>query len=273
MGKEVFFRDPKSVAHRIRQLRGMKASFKMRQTNYTTVIEFPNGDKEHYLYTLRSRDVFVAHRKIGKEAIPNYVEADFEGHCKYFVLNSERVLDLRMRPQPVYNLDLRSAYPSVLRRFGLISDKTFDYLMRLDKNDRLAAIGMFAGRKTVFTVRDGELMNLEEVESEYKNVFFLPAYVVDEVMSDCMRVLGEDFIYYWFDGIYYTNQRRIRDLEGYLGQTGLHWKVHRLSKFKLVDRGEVVDVSFEEPGKGAKAFSLPRRDHILEGRRLIEMEF
>jgi len=272
--KEVFFRDPAQVAHRLRQLRGMRASFKMRQTNYTTVIEFPAGFKEQYIYTRRSLDVFKAHRIIGKEAIPNYVEADFEGHCRYFSIDAEKVMDLRLNPEPVYNFDLRTAYPTVLRNYGLIGDKTFKYLMRLGKVDRLASIGMFASRRTVFSVFEGELVNLEEVESEYKNIFFLPAYVTDEIMGACRALLGGDFLYYWFDGIYYTGRTRGRELSAFVRDNyHMDFKIKRLDSFLLVDRGAVVDISFMEPGRGKKRFSLPKRSAISEGRRLIESVF
>lgn len=274
MSKEVFYRSPQHVAARIRQLKAMAASFIVRQSNYTTVIEFPTGAKEMYLYQLRGLDVFKANKVIAKEAVPKYIEADFEGGCHYFVIDADKVYCLKASPEPVYNLDLRAAYPTVLKNMGLITDKTYKYLMRLGKEDRLAAIGMFASRKTVFTVKAGELMNLEEVESEWKNIFFLPAYVTDEIMRGCMRLLGEDFIYYWFDGIYYTGRHRTAELEELVrGTYGMEYKVHHLEKFKLVDRGMVVDISFTEPGKGDKAFSLPKREKIMTDRKLIEDVF
>lgn len=270
--KEQFYRDPIEVRDRIKALKLCKLSFKVVQTNYTTTIIFPNEEKEMYLTTIRSIGVFKANKIIQKEAVPNYIEADFEGRCEYYDLNSEKFLDLAHNPEQVYNIDLKAAYPTALKRYGLISEKTYKMLLRMDKLDRLASIGMFASRKVVFHINQGELMNLTEEQGKYKNIFFLAAYATDEVMKNCREIIGgNDFVFYWFDGIYFTGREKIKAVSEYLkGSTDIDFRQVWLQDFKANDVGEYIKISFKERSKGEKSFSLPKRQTISNHRSIIE---
>jgi hypothetical protein len=269
--KEQFYRDPAQVAHRINTLKLMKANFIVKQSNYTTTIIFPTGAKEMYLQNLRSLDVFKANKVIAREAVPNYIEADFEERLEYYGINSDKFLEVRQDKPAIYNIDLSAAYPTALKNFGLISEKTFKYLMRLDKLDRLACIGMFASRKTVYTIKHGEFMNVETEESEHKNIFYLPAYVTDEIMKNCRLTIGEpDFLFYWFDGVYFTGKRHFKQLEEHLNDVfKMPFKFQKLSKFKAQDTGNTIKLEFWEPKKGFKQFALPKKQTLVNINQMI----
>lgn len=269
--KETFYRDPAAVSHRIKTLKLLKADFVVKQSNYTTTIIFSNGSKEMYLNNIRSLDVFKANKIIAREAVPNYIEADFEERLEYYGLNADKFLEVQKDKPPVYNIDLTAAYPTALLNMGLISEKTFRYLMRLDKMDRLACIGMFASRKTVYTIKAGEFMNVTTEESEHKNIFFLPAYITDEIMKSCRQQIGEqDFLFYWFDGVYFTGKKHFAHLEEILTEVfKMKFKFQKLQDFKARDTGEFIKLEFSEPKKGFKQFALPKKQTLANFNDLI----
>lgn len=268
---ETFYRDAQEVSKRIQTLRLMKANFVVKQSNYTTTIVFPNGDRELYVNELRSMDVFRANKVIAKEAIPKYVEADFESKLEYYGINPEKFLSIRKDKPPIYNLDLSAAYPTALKNLDLISKSTFDYLMTLNKIDRLASIGMFASKKTIYTINEGEFMNVDTEESEWKNIFYLPAYITDEVMKHCRESIGEqDFIFYWFDGIYFTGKKHYKTLQKNLKEKfKMPFKFQQLQKFQAKDTGEFIRLQFQEPKKGMKQFSIPKKNQMVKANDLI----
>jgi len=269
--KETFYRDPEQVAHRINTLKLLKANFILKQSNYTTTIIFPNGSKELYVNKMRSMNVFKANKVIAKEAIPKYIEADFEERLEYYGINPAKFLEVRIEKPPIYNIDLRAAYPTALKNLGLISEKTYKYLLRLDKLDRLACIGMFAAKKTVYTISQGEFVNVETEESEHKNIFYLPAYITDEIMKACRRTIGEaDFLFYWFDGVYFTGKRHFKTLAKELTETfKIDFKFQQLRNFKAQDTGETIKLEFTEPKKGFKQFAIPKRQTLINANDLI----
>jgi len=50
----------------------------------------------------------------------------------------------------IFNIDIKSAYATILKNDGLITQKTFDFINRLPKQERLTAVGMLAGKKNIF---------------------------------------------------------------------------------------------------------------------------
>jgi hypothetical protein len=269
--RQQFYRDPIDVRNRIHALRSIGATFKVHQTNYTTTIVFPDDSKELYLTTLRSLNVFKANKLIQKEAVPQYIEADFEGRCEYYDINSEKVMELRLSRAQVYNIDLKAAYPSILRGYGLISDKTYRILLKMDKLDRLASIGMFASRKTIFTIKNGHFMNVTEEQGDYKNIFFLPAYVTDEIMKGCREIIGyNDFIFYWFDGIYFTNRNKVKEVSEWIRKNyNIDLREVFLEDFRAEDEGDIIKIEFKERSKGKKTFSLPKKETIRNHKSII----
>lgn len=269
--QQQFYRDPKEVSQRIHTLRLMKASFIVKQSNYTTIIVFPNGEKEMYLNQVRSLDVFKANKVIAKEAVPKYIEADFESKLEYYGINPSKFLEIKKDKPTIYNVDLSAAYPTALKNLGLITDRTFRYLMKLNKLDRLASIGMFASKKTIYTIKEGEFVNVDTEESQWKNIFYLPAYITDEVMKHCRDTIGEqDFVFYWFDGIYFTGKKHFKTLEKNLKeQFNMPFKFQQLDKFKAEDTGAFIKLEFYEPKKGFKRFCIPKKQTMLNANEMI----
>lgn len=269
--RQQFYRDPKEVSQRIKTLRMMKASFMVKQSNYTTTIVFPNGEKEMYLNQIRSLDVFKANKIIGKEAIPKYVEADFEGKLEYYGINPAKFLEIKHDKPAIYNIDLSAAYPTALKNLDLITEKTYKYLMKLNKLDRLASIGMFASKKTIYTIKEGEFVNVNQEESQWKNIFYLPAYITDEVMKHCRDAIGEqDFVFYWFDGIYFTGKKHFNTLEKNLKEIfKMPFKFQQLKKFKAEDNGSFIKLEFFEPNKGFKRFTIPKKKTMINANEMI----
>ena len=114
-------------------------------------------------------------------------------------------------------------------------------------------------------------MNLETEESQWKNIFFLPAYITDEVMKHCRTLIGEsDFIFYWFDGIYFTGKRHFKKLEkDLLEKFKMPFKFQQLKKFKAEDAGDIIRLEFYEPKKGFKKFSIPKKQTTISANDLI----
>lgn len=100
-------------------------------------------------------------------------------------------------------IDIKAAYPSVLKNTGIITPETYDVLMKLKKLDRLKAIGMLASEKMRLIFEDGKLKRTEKgAEAKYKDIYFFAAYEIGEILHELSQINKEDFLFYWFDGIY-----------------------------------------------------------------------
>ena len=200
---------------------------------------------------------FAAHSKIKKD-----------------IKESELIIDLIPRDaisyfsKPRANLDykkamlidINNAYPSVLLRNEIIKPDTFEFLMKINKIDRLRAIGMLATNKMKLTIQNGEVIATEKIyNEELGNYYFFCCYEIGELLKQCENTAGNDFLFSWFDGIYIKHNH---NTAAYIMETiedaGYLYKKIQLDKFKTTanKKNNSLKIQWIEKDKEEKTLIL-----------------
>lgn len=125
--------------------------------------------------------------------------------------------------------DVNHAYWRIAYLEGVITEKTYKKgLLIKDKAIRLAALANLASAKEYQIIKDGEFTNKTVVlkydpilQKIYNNI----RYCCYEHMMTMAKLLGEDFICYKTDCIYYVdNPENRKKVQEYLDIFGLEWK-------------------------------------------------
>jgi len=172
----------------------------LEMTGYTDSVISQTGQKTIIAEGNTKNRTFAASKKI----VSDYLESNIilenipVDAIKYFKYkNQEFNYDLAIL------IDIKAAYPSVLKNTGIIKEETFNYLMKLPKLERLKSIGMLASEKIKMTFEKGKLIKTEKgKEAIYKDIYFYAAFETGEILHELSQINKEDFLFYWFDGIY-----------------------------------------------------------------------
>lgn len=157
--------------------------------------------------------MFAAYNKIKSDIKLLPVKVDYE-YVKYH--NTGFIYD-KIYCDKVYMVDVSSCYATILKNKGLISVETYNYLCSIPKKERLAAVGMMAGRKNVFSINEkGEIANHVVKKSEYADYFFYCVQETYRIMDECKRLLGNDYLFSWVDAIYFNGYKNVNIVMDYL---------------------------------------------------------
>lgn len=229
-----------------------KEDFTLTSSNYTTQIETLEN-KWKYVANIQSNRTFAAFAKIKSDLkgkiIPNIDRNDLI----YFQHDFKESMYI----ESVINVDIKSAYATVLRNDGFISEKTFKYLQKATKPERLASVGMLASKKEIFEFKSGIPISAEEKISENSGLFFHAVQRTYEVMSELKKICERNYLYTWVDGIYFlpNDNSRFRCIN-YLSDLNFKYSVDVLEEFEVKVKPESILVTFKKDGK-RKVFNLP----------------
>lgn len=237
--------------------------FKMIVSNYTTEIK---SDYIHirYLKNAKSSMAFMAYSKVQKDVKGKECkEADVQ-YLKYYQTGfnfSDIYAD------ELYNIDIKSAYASILLNDGYITQGTFDFMAKLPKQERLAAVGMLAGRKHIFHYDEkGEQLSFEEVKNPNGKYFFYAVEKTFEVMDYAKMILGNSYCFSWVDSVYFSDKEKAFEV-----QTMLADKFKLKSSFDVLNEFEVktiiknseqkyYNLRYRKGERIVKNFSIPYPD-------------
>lgn len=229
-----------------------KQSFQLSSSNYTTGIKsdaFPGK----YVAQLQSNRAFAAFAKLKKAVKDKPVPDISNDDVRYFQHNFRKDIYI----DTVFNIDIKSAYATVLFKDGLIDADTFAYLSKSSKQDRLSSVGMLASRKEVFEFKNGSPVSEEEIVSPLSGFFFYAVQKTFEIMDELRRICGMDYLYTWVDGIYFLpNDEVRRSCIDYLDSTGYKFSSDVLQEFEVKIKQDVILVTFKKENK-LKIFNLP----------------
>jgi len=240
--------------------------FEMTVTNYTTRIKSSYCDN-HFLRSAQSNRMFAAYAKLKKDVSAKPVPVVDRLNVKYF----DTGFNSNLRLSTVYNFDLKSAYATCLFINGFISKETFNYLGTLPKLDRLAAIGMLAGRKSVFNINeDGNVTDETTNVSPFENFFFYCVDEVSKVMQYAASYMGNSFLFTWVDGIYFNPEETAarsfyKIVSPYFIDKGYKTSFDILNNFVCESKNDCWNVSFMKDGK-PKIFNIPKKEVQLKKR-------
>ena len=181
-------------------LKEMKSDFKLEASNYTAKI---TTNTTQITFTMKSLELcaFIAHGKIKndlKKFTANEIPIIETGLLEYYNQNLRSEI-----LQNVLNFDLTKAYPTILYKDGFISIDTFNYLCKINKDNRLAAIGMLARKKNITIFQDGKPILIDIEKKETSNYFFYCVKKTHQIIMEIKEALNLRFLFSWVDGIYF----------------------------------------------------------------------
>jgi hypothetical protein len=257
-------RDSLALKNYVKFLRDNKKTFVVRHGTYTTTVETQHGKNKYETHQFSDR-VFIAAAMIRKDVVNSemgqrimelpHEKINFGHHQKLEPFKADEVL----------NIDISGAYATCLYVNGLITDKTFKYLKKLRKDERLPSVGMLAKSACLWKYDVGECVDIVVERSKTAQVFYYLIEEINYVMRSIQWELGKHFYFYWVDGVFFakdTPKRLITNVENLLTSKNYLYKYEEVKNFKLsknkqgvytidmVKNGEIKKYQFQDTNNG-----------------------
>lgn len=259
---------------KLQQLSRQRKSFRMVQTAGMARFEMEDGvvwecsrrKKDFKFLGLVSklrREVSKCLEKKGEGFTPEEVPVE---KIPYFMYNKALMSGLvevnqTMELTNVMEYDITKAYYQAGYRLGYISREFYEECLELDKPIRLKLMGTLATQQTVAVFKDGKETGFNVVRNEaHTKVWFHICWYVARCMYQFMTALGDDFLFYWVDGIYF-DARGKETADEFVHYAGMEYDF----RFTKEDVEKIVVTGREEgnlvevfKNGGVKPFNLPR---------------
>lgn len=238
-------------------LKSIGIPFEMIASNYTVLFK-AEGLEKKFVSSMQGNRTFACFAKLKSELKSKPVPEIDKDALSYFVHDFKH----DMYVGDVINIDLKSAYATVLFRDNLISENCYRYICKGTKQERLVSVGMLASKKQHFKFDGGYITGMpEEIISEYSNFFFYAVKRTGEIMSELKAICGNDYLFTWVDGIYVLpNDKTIQDCHRYLESIDFNYSTEPLRDFEVKITPKHVSINFLKLSKGEwtpKPFNLP----------------
>ena len=244
-------RKPQNVDEIVNFFNKLGDSYRIHHGTYSTVIETENG-KVKFAGTKFNNRVFIAAKLVVKDVL-NSERGPLIMQTTWPRSNFQNKENLQpFRSKKILNIDISGAYASCLKVNELITDKTFSYLQKLKKDERLPAVGMLARTFTVFTYECGELTDVEVQRSATAQVFFYLIAEINNVMQAVEYELGKYFYFYWVDGIFFsydTPGHIVKAVEAILADRGYRFKYESVENFSLKRSRDIYTINMIKNGE------------------------
>jgi hypothetical protein len=244
------FKNPQLQESIIKQYKEAGLDFQVKHSNYNTQI-IGQESVIKFIQTEHSIKVFIAYNKIvadlkksdktveilqGEWSTENFDSKNGLKPCSY---------------KTVLNLDITSAYPYCLFINKLITLDTFNYLMALPKNERLPAIGMIAKKSVWIDYQKGKATTWDVKTGEYANIFFFVIQQITDLMAWAADIAGEDFLFYWVDGIFLKptiSKKKLQEITGIFAEQGYYYKYENVKNFSVVRENDKLYINMIKNG-------------------------
>ena len=175
---------------------------------------------------------YIMKNKLVESIPPNYKSTK---EIKYIAL-SKQVEAGEVFDAP-YSIDINGAYWDSAFKGGWLSYELYLQGLEMEKTIRLASLGSFA--KRIFQIEfNGKRERLTGVkEPEYPQVFFNQAKTINRVMEACRRAAGDDFLFYWTDGVYVKNKAAAERCQAVLERKNYGFKTEKLARIIRLPNG------------------------------------
>jgi len=196
--------------------------FTIQHGTYTTKIHKPTGILTFSTIEFRPK-VFIAANMVKRDATRSDKGKEIMTHTyhKNNYANSDTT-ELYLADE-VWNIDIKSAYANCLLINDLILPETYEYLTGLRKHERLPAVGMLAKSHVKYHYSKGEIVSVQPYREKTSQIFFFLIHEIDRIMREIKWILGDYFLYYWVDGVFFkkeTPKRLVNKVEQYLQEEG-----------------------------------------------------
>ena len=245
------FKNPQLQESIIKQYKEAGLDFQVKHSNYNTQI-IGQESVIKFIQTEHSIKVFIAYNKIvadlkksdktveilqGEWSTENFDSKNGLKPCSY---------------KTVLNLDITSAYPYCLFINKLICLDTFNYLMALPKNERLPAIGMIAKKSVWIDYQKGKATTWDVKTGEYANIFFFVIQQITDLMAWAADIAGDDFLFYWVDGIFLKptiSKKKLQEITGIFAEQGYYYKYENVKNFSVVRENDKLFINMIKNGE------------------------
>lgn len=245
----VIQRTAEEVNNHVEYLKSRKIPFKVHSSQYSTTID-SNGVKVRYVTQVYDDKVFMCSRMIIANLKKRNIDWILKGH---FSTNNYNVKP-GLKPGTygrVINIDISGAYPNCLINNNLIDQKTYKFLMDLDKKSRLPSIGMIAKKSLIYSYVEGECINVTEDNGEFQKVFHFIVYTINELMIKLREIAGDYYLMHWVDGIFLrcnTPREIQKQLIDVLKSNNYNYKFEKISHFKIEREDQMIRVYMVKNG-------------------------
>jgi hypothetical protein len=247
--REAVYQDIKDT---ISQLQDKKKDFTHINSNYTNTV-IVDEQVIKWVKEKRSDKVFMAYRMIlqdlEKNPLAHSVNSKVWDTMNYWNMEDD-VEDFKL--DHAINIDITSCYAYTLRTERLISEKTLDILLSLDKQDRLPAVGMLAYNRRVFKYESGILVDIQQDKSPWCSIFFFIIYKVQQLFMELKDLSESYYIFHWVDGLFLfpdTPQMLLDAIEERISQEGYLLKYESCREFSFTRKGKVLGIDFKKGGE------------------------
>lgn len=246
----------------INMLRNQKRDFEIHQTSHSTTINF-KGNSFLFVNKISSNMTFSAFNMIKKDIVKSGIEIDriprFD--IRYFSIN-EFLRSQSELPGECYLIDINSAYLTCLLNAQMITKETFERVSHWGKEVRLKSVGMLATNKNILKYKEGKLVGHEIKSDEYlRNYFFYCCYQTGEVMNKIADELGDEFLFYWVDGIFIKSKDKVKVVQSLLNAHGFHSKTKSLKEVRFKNEKDNMHFSYlDELRNKRKKYVIPYFD-------------
>jgi hypothetical protein len=140
------------------------------------------------------------------KSLPNYSHLNIRYYCyskeiidlSHKISNENKVVPL----EELHEYDCTKAYIESAYVLGYLSEPMYQELVKSDKSLRLRILGAIATQKDKFVFRNGREIGNSPVKNEiFRRVWFHICKYLDNCMWQFKKALGDDFMFYWVDGI------------------------------------------------------------------------
>jgi len=141
----------------------------------------------------------------------------------------------------VFEVDLDEAYWKTAHLLGIINDDIYVKGQKgsISKQVRLTALGSLAKKVYYYQFKGDSLRNIKsESDPLLENLWFTICKRVADVMNDCIKALGKEFIFYWVDGIYIKGkQKNLNTTMRIFRDYGYNVKQKKISQIYFHEKG------------------------------------
>lgn len=243
----------------ISMLRNQKKDFEIHQTSHSTTILF-KGNSYLFVNKIASNMTFSAFNMIKKDIVKSGIEIDHipRFDIRYYSIN-EFLRSQQQIPDQCYLIDINSAYLTCLLNAGMVTKETFERVSHYGKEVRLKSVGMLATNKNILKYKEGKLVSHDlQSDSHLRNYFFYCCYQTGQVMNSIADELGNDFLFYWVDGIFIRSKSKVEFVKSKLSEFGFNSKVKTLKDVNFKNIGENMHFIYTDELKNKrKKYVIP----------------
>jgi hypothetical protein len=200
-------------------------TFEVQCTNAFYNIKHEGTNYKFFAGTRPNYKVFNVARKLKKEIDScgfNCPETTIE---EYFFSNQEFTYDLN---EKIYCIDIKKAYQTVLKNYGIITNELYKEICELPKKDRLRATGMIARRKSKYVYSGGQMMEVVQERQTTEKYFFFCVEKTYLLMLHIANKIKNDFIFFWVDCVFFTGEKNINLIQDILSSNRFQFTLERL---------------------------------------------